>query len=231
MTIFYYNSKKIGDLSIKSSAHETTIHTSRLTFKSLNQELQATLVCNYAKLLGDSEVVKFLNDGKPWSIELIQKVIDTKTSTWNNGDPFSLFSVYENETDQFIGSVSIKHELETYNTTGFGHPNVIEIGFFLDKTFWGKGYGTEIAIAAIKYIKHAVGVIFVEHVSSVPKEIVATAHPDNIASCAILQKRLKHVESEPITKYDGNPRLFFFKPLKPARVAPTDEVCLESLSL
>lgn len=197
----------------------------------MNQDLQATSVCNYAKLLGDPEVVKLLNDGKTWSLEQVQTVIDLKISAWNNGDPFSLFSIYENGTDQFIGSVSIKNELETYHTTGAGHANVIEIGFFIDKAFWGKGYGTEIAIAAKKYIKHAVGVIAAEHGSPLPKEIVATVHPDNMASRAILQKTLKQAEPEPIIKYDGNPRLFFFKPLKPAIIPSMETVSLESASL
>ncbi|MGQ3890706.1 GNAT family N-acetyltransferase [Legionella sp. CNM-4043-24] len=228
MTTYIYNSKKTGDLSVKSDGYITSIYTTRLTFKSLNQDSRATLVSNYAKLLGDSEVVKWLNNGKTWSLETVQTVIDLKTSAWNNGDPFSLFSIYENDTGQFIGSVSIKNELATYHTTGAGHANVIEIGFFMDKVFWGKGYGTEIAIAAKKYIKHAVGVIAAEHGSPLPTEIVATAHPDNKASCAILQKTLKHLESEPIIKFDGNPRLFFFKSLKPAIISPMETVSLES---
>ncbi|RUR20199.1 N-acetyltransferase [Legionella sp. km535] len=231
MTTYNYNSKKIGDLSIKSDTYITSIHTNRLTFKSLNQDSRADLVYSYAKLLGDSEIVKLLNDGKTWSLEQVQTVIDQKTSAWNNGDPFSLFSIYENDTDQFIGSVSIKNELETYHTTGAGHANVIEIGFFIDKAFWGKGYGTEIAIAAKKYIKHAVGVIAAEHGSPLPKEIVATAHPDNIASRAILQRTLKNIEYEPIVKYDGNPRLFFFKQLKPAIISTMETVSLESVTL
>ncbi|KTD31040.1 multifunctional nucleotidyltransferase/glutamate rich protein GrpB/ribosomal protein alanine acetyltransferase [Legionella moravica] len=231
MTTFNYKSKRIGNVSIKSDTCITSIHTNRLTFKSLNQDSRATLVHNYSKLLGDSEIVKLLNDGKTWSLELVQTVIDLKTSAWNNGDPFSLFSIYENDTNQFVGSVSIKKELETYHTTGAGHANVIEIGFFIDKAVWGKGYGTEIAIAAKKYIKHAVGVIAAEHGGPLPKEIVATAHPENIASCAILKKTLKHVESEPIKKYDGNPRLFFFKPLKPAKISTMETVSLESVTL
>ena len=83
----------------------------------------------------------------------------------------------------------------------------------LNHTFWGMGYGTEIAFAGKKYIKHMVEYGAFKNLNNPLTEIVATAHPENVGSIKILKKALKRQENNTINCFKGNERLFFYKPL------------------
>ncbi len=54
----------------------------------------------------------------------------------------------------------------------------IELAFFFHPSTWGKGYGTELATAALDLADHELRV----------REVSAFAHPDNGASKALLAR-------------------------------------------
>jgi len=53
-----------------------------------------------------------------------------------------------------------------------------EVGFLLDRPFWGKGYATEAALASLQF--------GFEHFSL--DHIIALVHPDNLASRRVIEK-------------------------------------------
>ena len=54
----------------------------------------------------------------------------------------------------------------------------IEVGYNMSERFWGQGYGTECALAWLRYGFENAGL----------ERIVAVAHPDNIGSWRIMEK-------------------------------------------
>ncbi|BCA96237.1 hypothetical protein TUM19329_25980 [Legionella antarctica] len=209
-----YTSKKVGDITISVvDGNKFTITTNRLVLYSLNQIEEDSLIENYNHLLRDPKNVALYGYGEPWSREHVEKLIREQTLKWNSGERFCIFSVHDAASKNFIGSLTIKHAKNDFSTVGSGHENAAEIGYILDKKFWGKGFGTEVAIIGKKYIKHLVAEARNSHQDS-PQEIVATVHPLNGGSKRILQKTLKNQEPDEFLKFGDLPRLLFFKPLK-----------------
>ncbi|KTC93428.1 GNAT family N-acetyltransferase [Legionella cincinnatiensis] len=209
-----YTSKKLGNILIKSKLNQYTIYSSRLEARSLNQDEECFLIDKYSQLLGNPENINLFGEGKIWHSAAIKEFIQNKTKCWNSGNKFSVFSIYHSSTQEFIGYLHIKHSLNDFATIGIGHQNVAEMAYIIDQAFWGKGYGTEIAILGKKFIKHIISESANETLEKNIKEIAATVHPSNEGSKRILQKTLKHMEQEEFTKFGGQPRLLFFKPLK-----------------
>lgn len=85
-------------------------------------------------------------EGKIWQPSTVKEFIQDETKCWNSGNKFSVFSIYHSGTQEFIGYLHIKHSLNDFAAIGIGHQNVAEIAYIIDQAFWGKGYGTEIAI-------------------------------------------------------------------------------------
>lgn len=211
-----YTSKKLGNITITNDSTQYTICSKRLEARSLNQDEESSLIAQYTHLLGNSENIRMFAESKPWSPTAVQEFIQSEVKRWNSGNKFSVLSIYHSDTQEFIGYLHIKHSLKDFADIGDGHPNVGEIIYIIDQAFWGKGYGTEIAILGKKLIKHLISESPHGTMERDIKEIVATVHPSNEGSKKILQKTLKHQEQEEFTKFGDQPRLLFFKPLKSA---------------
>lgn len=223
-----YTSKKLGNVVIKSEFNHYTICSNRLEARSVNQDEERFLIDNYTLLLGNPENTKMFGEGKVWESSAVKEFIKDETKRWNSGKKFSVLSIYHSSTQEFIGYLYIKHSLDDFSNVGVGHQNVGEIAYIIDQAFWGKGYGTEIAIMGKKFIKHIISESESETLESNIKEIVATAHPLNEGSKRILQKTLKNQEQEEFTKFGGQPRLLFFKPLKTADASVSKPMNLTS---
>jgi RimJ/RimL family protein N-acetyltransferase len=207
-----YASKKIDNIAISAGENTVTIHTKRLTLRSLNQTEEHFLIENYSLLLGDLENTRLYAEGESWSKQKVEEFVKCEKQKWDDGNQFCVFSIH-NEADQFMGSLRITHAEQDYENIGSGHKNVAEIAYIIDKSFWGKGFGTEVAIIAKKYIKHIISEAETNSLESQLQEIVATVHPLNEGSKRILQKTLKYQDGEEFFKFGGKPRLLFFKPL------------------
>ena len=100
----------------------------------------------------------------------------------------------EKKSGEIIGWTGLK--LESKETNGF--KNYIDLGYRMKPKFWGKGYATESAMAAVRYGFDILGV----------DKINGAAHADNIASNKVLQKAgLKFInrfeyEAEPHNWYE-----------------------------
>lgn len=85
---------------------------------------------------------------------------------------FGMGSVYIKENDKFIGRAGL-----TYLDHDDTQPD-IEIGYILLKTYWNKGYGTELASACVDWgFKHLKA-----------KKLVAVTRPENKRSQHVLEK-------------------------------------------
>lgn len=220
-----YFSKQIGEIQINTDMEKVSINANQLEFRSLNQDDESILIANYSRLLGDPENVKVFCSGNPYSIDKVESLI--KSNRHSKSGLIGIFSAHEKITGQFVGFIEIELIANEFEKTGQGHKNVVEIGYILDKEFWGKGLGTEMAIVAKKYIKYAISAGIFDKEADLPQEIIATVHPENTGSIKILQKTLKNFETEAFYRYE-NPRLLFFKSLKPA-LLPIENV-LEATS-
>ncbi|RUR20543.1 N-acetyltransferase [Legionella sp. km535] len=209
-----YTSKKLGNVLIKSELNQYTICSNRVEGRSLNQDEESFLIDKYTSLLENPENTKMFGEGKVWDSASIREFIQDETKRWNSGSQFSVLSIYHLATQEFIGYLYMKHCLDDFSTVGGGHRNVGELIYIIDQAFWGKGYGTEIAILGKKFIKHIIAESKIDSLERNIKEIVATVHPSNEGSKRILQKTLKNQEPEEFIKFGGQPRLLFFKPLK-----------------
>ncbi|MFT4060657.1 MAG: GNAT family protein [Legionella sp.] len=179
-----------------------TSKTERLELRSSNQNEEHSLIENYNLLLGDSENVALFAEGESWSKKKVEELVKSEIQKWNKDHRFCMFSIHDAKTGHFMGSLHIIHAKQDYKNIGSGHENVAEIAYILDKSFWGKGYGTEIAILGKKYIKHIIAEGEVNSLGSQLQQIVATVHPMNIGSKKILQKTLKHQEAEELIKFN-----------------------------
>lgn len=209
-----YTSKKLGNIFIKNKLNQYTIYSNRLEARSLNQDEEGFLIDKYTQLLENPENINLFGEGKIWQSSTVKEFIQEKTECWNSGNKFSVFSIYHSNTQEFIGYLHIKHSLTDFANIGIGHQNVAEIAYIIDQAFWGKGYGTEIAILGKKFIKHIISESPSDSLEKDIKEIAATVHPSNEGSKRILQKTLKQMEPGEFTKFGGQPRLLFFKPLE-----------------
>lgn len=212
---FLYTSKKIGDILINKAVNQYTMYSQRLDARSLNQFDEQHLMAQYSGLLQNPENTSLFADGNPWSDLAVSDFIRQELGKWNSGNGLAVFSLFNSSSQEFMGYLQLKHALDDFKDVGAGHKNVAEIAYMLDKPFWGQGYGTEIAILGKKFIKHRIEHAPENSLERSIKEIVATVHPMNEGSKRILQKTLKQQEPEEFTKFGGQPRILFFKPLTP----------------
>ena len=82
---------------------------------------------------------------------------------------FSLWAVIEKESDNLIGHCGFEYLQDRSD---------IELCYLLSKDYWGKGYATEISLAALKYGFEKLKL----------KRIVAMTYPENQPSINVLRK-------------------------------------------
>jgi ribosomal-protein-alanine N-acetyltransferase len=94
-----------------------------------------------------------------------QQYIDLGIGRW---------AVIEKATGNFIGWSGLKLVTDTYNN----HTNFYDVGYRFIKRYWGKGYATESALAALNYGFSEMKLLRINGMADV----------DNVASNAVLQK-------------------------------------------
>jgi RimJ/RimL family protein N-acetyltransferase len=144
-------------------------------------KLTVSTMENYDDLLAlrtDSEVMSCaVNDGPEFGTGKIQtpeQVKDnlSRSEGYYNDYGLGFFCAYEKDTGDFIGQAGLFHWCYKLD-----QPD-IELAYRFFKRYWGKGYGTELAMALIDWGLN------VKNLS----KIIAPVHPDNIRSSNILKK-------------------------------------------
>ena len=92
------------------------------------------------------------------------------------------------EDDEFIGEVSIRHELID-SLLCFGG----NIGYGIRYSKWNKGYGTIMLSLALKYAKEVVGL----------NKVLITCNDNNLGSARIIEKNFGLLQDKIINVIDG----------------------------
>lgn len=166
--------------------------TSRLYIRSYNEGDYKDSVLLY----GNKEITKYFDHGMPRAQKEIDAYLEDRgKSYFNQGLPFGIFSVFIKDSSKFIGQVDL---------VPFEKSGVVEIGWIFKKDFHGKGYCTE---AVKEFLLPLAKKINSQSIYNIEK-LMATAHPDNVASNRVIKKLGMKYEKEE-DRYNGKPRLWY----------------------
>jgi [ribosomal protein S5]-alanine N-acetyltransferase len=131
----------------------------------------------------DTEVHRYLGNNPIKTIEEAKNVITFIQNQYiENG--IGRWAIVEKDTNAFVGWTGLK--LRKDEDTVNNHTNYYDLGYRLQKKYWGKGYATETAIAVLNYA-------FTEMKLT---EIYAMADAENTGSNNVLRKvGLQFIES------------------------------------
>jgi RimJ/RimL family protein N-acetyltransferase len=122
----------------------------------------------YARINADPEVMRYL-DGRPLTSGETRAQVERFQSHWAAWS-YGLSAVEHLADGRMIGFIGLAHHR--------WYPDEVEIGWRLDRAYWGRGLATEGAAAVLR---HAFGDLGLDHVISV-------AHRDNVASWRVMEK-------------------------------------------
>lgn len=118
-------------------------------------------------IAGDAEVMRYIQDGRPWSAARVEKWILRQQRAFAKLG-YSLFKL----ADKTDGSIAGMCGIQPYGETE------TEIGWWLRRDFWGRGLATEAAREVLRFG------LYDRDLS----EIVAIADPRNHASIHVMRK-------------------------------------------
>ena len=101
----------------------------------------------YARMCGDAEVMRYIGDGHTLSRDEAWRNMALIIGHWHLRG-FELWAVEERRSGTFVGRVGCWQPE--------GWPG-LEVGWALDRAFWGKGYATEAALHAIDFAFNRLG--------------------------------------------------------------------------
>lgn len=119
----------------------------------------------------DPEINKYLSL-IPTSVDDIKTFISNSSTTFNVPGTWFQLVIIEKNTHQLIGDIGI-HFL-----TSDPHNKQVEIGYTLNKAYWGKGYASEALSAVIDYLFNTLN----KH------RITASIDPTNLKSIQLLER-------------------------------------------
>ena len=143
------------------------------TPRTILREITLDDVDGFYELDSDPEVHKYLGTIPIVSKEQIVDIIHFIRQQYaDNG--IGRWAVIEKESNKFIGWSGLKLVTDTMNN----HTNYYDLGYRFIRTFWGKGFATETALASVAYCFDTMNL----------QEIIATVHRDNTGSNQVVKK-------------------------------------------
>jgi len=142
------------------------LRTKRLTLRQWKAEDYPL----FAKINADPETMKFYqrNLAENESIEMANKLRDLISQRG-----WGLWAVEKLDSNEFIGFVGLHEPVYDLPMTP-----CVEIGWRLDRQYWGNGYATEAAKAALRYAFEVIGL----------SEVYSFASTGNTKSYAVMQR-------------------------------------------
>jgi len=116
----------------------------------------------YAKIMTNPDVYKYLGDGKGVDVETAQKMVTFFSFS------LGIFAVVEKESGKLIGHCGIRPIPD----------GRIELLYAYDTDAWGKGYGTEAAKAVLEYGRENFEI----------DELIGMAYSENPGSIGVMKK-------------------------------------------
>lgn len=150
-----------------SSETPIRLETSRLILR----EFQPNDLVDFHTYASDLDVVRFTPWGPIKDLEESKKFLDAVMTEKNQKPRYSFeLAIVENVSQKLIGHGFLR-VTHPRNREG-------EVGYFLNKEFWDKGYTTEAVQTLLKFGFERLGL----------HRIFGTCHPDNIGSARVMEK-------------------------------------------
>jgi ribosomal-protein-alanine N-acetyltransferase len=146
------------------NAEFPSIQTTHLTLRPLEPNDAGVL----HRIYQSEGVLRYFPNPVPPPLEKVQRFIAGQQVHWEKygyGD----WGVVPDGESEIIGWAGLQFLPELDET---------EVGFLLDRPFWGKGYATEAALASLQFGFERFGL---DH-------IIALVHPENLASRRVIEK-------------------------------------------
>ena len=117
------------------------LETDRLTLRRFTEADEDNLF----ELNSDPEVMRFLNGGEPTPRDEVRtRIIPVFLGYYERFEGFGFWAAEEIATGQFLGWFHFRPPLPDGDTpAGWDEDGVIELGYRLRRSAWGKGYATE----------------------------------------------------------------------------------------
>ncbi|MFB4166919.1 GNAT family N-acetyltransferase [Virgibacillus sp. JSM 102003] len=122
-------------------------------------------------LLSDPEVVRFIGNGETKDINSGQDFLNWIYSTYEFGEGIGLLVLVDKEDRTLVGHAGLVPQTIEGNEE-------MEIGYWISRRHWGKGYATESAKALLEYGSKLLD----------KKRFISLIQPDNVASIKIAKK-------------------------------------------
>ncbi|OUS25974.1 GNAT family N-acetyltransferase [Thalassotalea sp. 42_200_T64] len=159
----------------------TVANSARLSF-ALMDESDAQLLFDLDQ---DSEVMRFINGGKPSTWQDIEQRFLPRLRAYRNAEKgWGLWKVTINETKQYIGWVLVR-PMDFFSDTP--RWDDIELGWRFKQEAWGKGFASEAAQQIQQALARQTGAKFYSAVADI----------DNLGSINIMKKiGMKYIKTE-----------------------------------
>jgi RimJ/RimL family protein N-acetyltransferase len=141
-----------------------TIITPRLSLRPFALQDAAPL----HRVLGGKDVLRYFPNPDPPPLNRVQKMIADQLEHWEKHG-YGWWALDHRATNALIGWCGLQFLPETEET---------EVGYLLDRPFWGQGLATEAARVGLQYGFEDSGL----------ETIVAIVHPENVGSQRVIEK-------------------------------------------
>ncbi|GGX84927.1 GNAT family N-acetyltransferase [Streptomyces fructofermentans] len=142
-----------------------------------------------SEIQADPVVMRWIGDGKPRSLEQTAEDIEAWEEEWDD-EGFGIFAVELLGSGELIGAVGLYAPDSQPEVAG-----EVAIGWRLAPVFWGQGYASEAAHAALEFALQDRGI----------SRVVALCRIGDTASANVLRKLDMHAEGateDPVLGYD-----------------------------
>jgi ribosomal-protein-alanine N-acetyltransferase len=156
-----------------------TLETDRLRLRPFARED----VDAFAVICSDPEVMRYYTS--LWTREDAQAFVERQIASLEQRG-YSLLAVIHKQDDRFIGYCGLLHQHLEWG-------DEVEVGYMLDKAYWGRGLATEAARACMLDAFQRLGL----------RRLISLIHPENHASIRVAEKNGLRYERD--TPFRGRP--------------------------
>ncbi|MBQ0139906.1 MAG: GNAT family N-acetyltransferase [Kurthia sp.] len=95
-------------------------------------------------MVTNPKMMRYIRDGRIWNKQQTQEFYDRMTSYYSRHENYGLKLILDKNSHQKIGHAGLVPQL-------VDGEEMIEVGYWIDEPFWGKGYASEVAAMLTEY--------------------------------------------------------------------------------
>ena len=138
------------------------------TFHLILRSLQSNDAKVMYQIYQTEGVLRYFPNPSPPSLEKVERFITGQQAHWEKYS-YGNWGIVPKDKSETIGWAGLQYLPELDET---------EVGFLLDKPFWGKGYATEAAQACVRFGFEEIKL----------NHLIALVHSENLASRRVIEK-------------------------------------------